>query len=65
MAIPKSLKPISREKALKLIEKHTKAGTGSYEYSGNVGDFVYKSGKGMYLLREQFSGDFETGKVAN
>lgn len=64
MAIPKTLKPIDADKALKLIEKHTKDGTGQYEYADNVGDFVYKTANGYYLIRENFNGRYETGKVA-
>lgn len=64
MAIPKTLKRIDADKALKLIDKHTKAGTGQYEYPNNVGDFIYKSGKGYYLIRENFNGNYETGKVS-
>ena len=63
MAIPKTLKPIDADKALKLIENHTKAGTGQYEYADNVGDFIYKTAKGYYLIRENFNGRYETGKV--
>lgn len=64
MAIPKTLKPIDVEKALKLIEKHTKAGTGEWEYPNQVGDFVYNTSNGMYLIRECF-GHYETGRVSN
>lgn len=70
MAIPKSLKPIPNEKALQLIKKHLKAGTGEYESYPDLGDFIYKTGKGYYLLRKNFSGTltygnntYEKGKV--
>lgn len=65
MATPKTLRPISADKAQALIEKHTKAGTGAYEYPDNVGDFVYQTKQGMYLIRENFGGRYETGKVCN
>lgn len=65
MATPKSLKPISADEAQALIAKHLKAGTGAYEYPDNVGDFVYKTKQGMYLIRENFGGRYETGKVSN
>ena len=62
MAIPYTLKQIDEAKAKKIIEKHTKDGTGQYEYPNEVGDFVYKTGKGWYLIRE-FLGKYETGRV--
>lgn len=65
MATPKTLRPISADKAQALIKKHTKAGTGAYEYPDNVGDFVYQTKQGMYLIRENFGGRYETGKVCN
>lgn len=64
MAIPKTLKRIDEAKALKIISKHLKAGTGEYEYSDNQGDFIYKQSGKMYLIRE-FLGRYETGQVAN
>ena len=63
MAIPKSLKPIPNEKALQLIKKHLKAGTGKYEFYPDLGDFIYKTGKGYYLLRKNFNNTYEKGKV--
>ena len=42
MAIPKTLRPITKEKALALIRKHEKAGTGHWEGSPMYSDFVYK-----------------------
>lgn len=65
MAIPKTLKPLDAQKALKLIEKHTKAGTGAYERFGGFGDFIYEKGNSCYLIRQNFDGSFETGKVSS
>lgn len=65
MATPKSLKPIPADKAQALIEKHLKAGTGFYEYPDNVGDFVYQTKQGVYLIRENFGGRYETVKVSD
>lgn len=65
MATPKSLKPISADKAQALIEKHLKAGTGFYEYPDNLGDFVYQTKQGVYLIRENFGGRYETGKISD
>jgi len=62
MAIPKTLKEIDAKKALALIKKHTEAGTGYYEY-GPGSDFVYKNGRGYWLIRDSF-GTYETGKVS-
>ena len=62
MAIPKTLKPIDADKALKIIEKHIQNGTGQYEYANSTGDFIYKTKTGYYLIRNCF-GHFETGKV--
>ena len=65
MATPKSLKPIPADEAQALIKKHLKAGTGHYEYPDNVGDFVYKTKQGVYLIRENFGGRYETGKISD
>ena len=62
MAIPKTLRYISKDRAERLIEKHLKNGTGEYEYPNATGDFVYKDGTGYHLIRECF-GHYETGKV--
>lgn len=62
MAIPKSLKPIPNEKALQLIRKHLKAGTGEYEYK-DLGDFLYNTKKGWCMLRKNFDNTYEKGKV--
>lgn len=66
MAIPKTLKEISAEKAQALIDKHTRAGTGEWESSPNHSDFVYKSGNGYKLLRPPCwaGGQWETGVVS-
>ncbi len=63
MAIPQSLKPIPNEKARQLIRKHLKAGTGEYEYHPDLGDFLYNTKKGWYLLRKNFDNTYEKGKV--
>lgn len=63
MAIPKTLKKIDEAKALAIINKHLKAGTGYYEYSNNQGDFIYNQNGKEYLIRELF-GTYETGRVA-
>lgn len=41
MAIPKKLKPISMQKAMALIKKHLKDGTGYWENSPMYSDFIY------------------------
>ena len=63
MAVPKTLKPISKEKALSLIAKHEKAGTGSWEGSPMNSDFVYGVFPKLTLIRP-FLGKFETGRVS-
>lgn len=63
MAIPKTLKPIDSVEAERLIKKHTILGTGYYEYEH--GDFIYETDKGVYLIRKNYCGKYETGKVAN
>lgn len=66
MAIPKTLNRIDSDKAEQLIRKHLRQGTGEWEYEPEVGDFVYKTPSGaMYLIRKSFTGQYETGKVAN
>lgn len=67
MAIPKTLKPISKDKALALIAKHEKAGTGSWEGSPNCSDFVYegrmtKWGRRHEMIRPGY--EWETGVVS-
>lgn len=64
MAIPKTLKQIDATKAEALIKKHLANGTGQWEYPDEVGDFVYKDGRGYWLIRKDFMGDYETGKVS-
>lgn len=63
MAIPQSLKPIPNEKARQIIRRHLKAGTGEYEYGPDLGDFLYNTKKGWYLLRKNFNNTYEKGKV--
>ena len=63
MAVPKNLKPISEEKALALIAKHEKAGTGSWEGTPMRSDFVYGVFPKLTLVRP-FFGTFETGRVS-
>lgn len=65
MAIPKTLKSISKEKAMALIEKHLKAGTGYWEDSPMYSDFIYGKDDRCTLLRPPIcGGDWETGKVS-
>ena len=65
MAIPKTLKPISKEKALSLIEKHEKDGSGKWEDSPMYSDFVYGKFPNLTLLRPPcLGGDWETGIVS-
>ena len=64
MAIPKTLKPITKEKALALIAKHEKAGTGEWEGSPMLSDFVYGPFPKLTLIRPSNYGDWETGKVS-
>ena len=66
MAIPKRLRDIDKVSAEKLIIKHTKAGTGSWESSPYYSDFVYRCGKGYKLIRPPFGpwGSYETGMVS-
>lgn len=66
MAIPKSLKPISADKALALVNKHSNAGTGEWEGSPMYSDFVYGKSPKFTLLRPPFygKGDWETGRVS-
>ena len=63
MAVPKNLKPISEEKALALIAKHEKAGTGHWEGAPMNSDFVYGCFPKLALIRP-FLGKFETGRVS-
>lgn len=70
MAIPKSLKPISKEKALAIIAKHEKAGDGYWEDSPMYSDFIYEGAMTKYgyrqpmLIRPCPSYTWETGKVS-
>jgi len=61
MAIPRTLKKIDKDDALKIIDKHIDAGTGKWEFLG--GDFVYRTGNRLYLIRETW-GHYETGLVS-
>lgn len=64
MAVPKILRPIDTEKAVKLIAKHLEAGTGWWEYAPGEGDFIYKTEKGRsMLIRETMRNKYETGQV--
>ena len=62
MAIPRTLKPISKEEAYKTITKHLAKDTGYYEY-GTHGDFIYEERGRLYLIRENFNERFEKGAV--
>jgi len=62
MAIPKKLQPIPKKKALQIMQKTFKAGTGYFEYSTD-GDFLYKTSKGWYLIRKTYNNRYEGGKV--
>lgn len=64
MAVPKSLKRITPEKAQAQIKRHLSKGTGEYEYPNNTGDFIYRTDKGHYWLIREFMGQFETGKCS-
>jgi hypothetical protein len=65
MAIPKTLKPISQKKAIALIEKHLKAGTGDWESTPMYSDFIYGKDERYTLLRPPtYGGDWETGRVS-
>lgn len=63
MAIPKSLKLIPNDIARQIIKRHLKAGTGEYEYPPDLGDFIYNTKKGYYLIRKNFNNTYEKGKV--
>jgi hypothetical protein len=66
MAIPKNLKEIKKETALKTIAKHLKAGTGEWEGAENISDFVYKQNGKYILIRPPCYGvgPYETGVVS-
>ena len=51
MAIPKTLKEISKDKAEKIIQKHIKSGTGRWEGSAGYSDFVYNTGS-KYIINK-------------
>ena len=62
MAIPLNLTEIPKDKALEIMRKHFKAGTGYFEYNGQ-GDFLYQTKRGWYLIRKNFNDTYEKGKV--
>lgn len=63
MAVPKTLKRIDKNKALALVAKHEKAGTGWWENSPMYSDFVYETASGRQtLLRPGY--EWETGPVS-
>ncbi len=66
MAIPKTLRGIDKKSAQRLIVKHTKDRTGSWESSPYCSDFVYRCGKGYKLIRPPCGpwGSYETGMVS-
>ena len=66
MAVPKSLYPIDKDTAQRIIVRHTKAGTGEWDGEKFVSDFVYKCGKGYKLIRPPLGpwGSWETGVVS-
>ena len=65
MAIPKTLREISKETALKTISRHIKAGTGKWEGQPDNSDFVYKFSNGYKLIRPPYgAGNYETGVVS-
>lgn len=65
MAIPKTLRPIDKSKAERLITKNLEAGTGEWEYSPGVGDFIYKVPSGRYMMIRKGWGDsYEGGQVS-
>ena len=66
MAIPKTLKPITKDRAEKLIAEHLRKGDGYWEGSPNYSDFIYGKDYHLTLLRPPcwFGGEWETGKVS-
>lgn len=66
MAIPKTLRPIDKESAQRLIVKYTKAGVGHWEGAKFGSDFVYKTNSGYKLIRPPCGpwGSYETGVVS-
>ena len=65
MAIPKSLKNIDKDKAMKIIEKQFSLGNGDWDGVPMLSDFVYKSGNGYKLIRPGFNDNtWETGVVS-
>ena len=66
MAIPKTLRPIDKASAQRLIVRHTKNGTGEWEGEKFISDFVYKCGNGYKLIRPPCGswGEYETGVVS-
>ena len=66
MAIPKNLREIKKETALKTIAKHLKAGTGEWEGAENHSDFIYEQNGKYSLIRPPLYGigEYETGRLA-
>lgn len=65
MAVPKNLKYIDKEKAMKLIMKHLKSNTGDWESTPEFSDFVYQDNGKYKLIRPGFHDDtWETGTVS-
>ena len=66
MAIPKSLKKINYDDAMRIIKKHTQNNTGWWESrTPMVGDFVYEAGAKHKLIRPGFTLEsWETGVVS-
>lgn len=66
MAIPKTLKPIAKERAEKLIAEHLRKGDGHWEGSPNYSDFIYGKEFRLTCLRPPYGGfgNWETGRVS-
>lgn len=65
MAIPKNLKPITKEKALKIINKFFEHGRNDWDGVPMLSDFVYLDKGKLKLIRPGFSDNtWETGLVS-
>ena len=64
MAIAKSLKQITKDKALALIAKHEKDGTGEWEGKPMWSDFVYGKIPRLTMIRPWTGDLWETGRVS-
>lgn len=66
MAIPRTLKPISRETAERTINAHMRNNDGHWEGAPMLSDFVYQSRGCYWLIRPPCGsfGEWETGKVS-